>query len=110
MDTPVRDHKQAKLTAISAMISIIWNFHPIGSCVRCVGYCAVKHRQVNAMAVLFFANMHELEKLKAATAACPVCCIEPFKMYPDVAADCETKGLKQNKEVGCGCSWSGELD
>ena len=53
---------------------------------------------------------HELEKLKAAIAACPVCCIEPFKMYPDVAADCETKGLKQNKEVGCGCSWSGELD
>ena len=53
---------------------------------------------------------HELEKLKAATAACTVCCIEPFKMYPDVAVDREIKGLKRNKGVGCGCSWSGELD
>ena len=47
---------------------------------------------------------HELEKLKAATAAWPV---TPFKVYPDVAADHEIKGLKvycRNKEVGCGCS------
>ena len=56
----------------------------------------------------------DLEKMKAATAvsyACPICCIEPFKTYPDRAIDCKIKGLKiycRNKEVGCG--WSGELD
>ena len=54
--------------------------------------------------------------MKTATAvshACPICRVEPFKTYPDRAIDREIKGLKiycRNKEVGCGCSWSGELD
>ena len=58
----------------------------------------------------------DLEKMKAATSvsyACPICRVEPFKTYPDRAVDREIKGLKVyclNKEVGCGCSWSGELD
>ena len=58
----------------------------------------------------------DLEKMKAATAvsyACPICRIEPFKTYPDRAVDREIKGLKiycQNREVGCGCNWLGELD
>ena len=58
----------------------------------------------------------DLEKMKAATAvsyACPICRIEPFKTYPDLAVDREIKGLKvycRNKEVGCGCNWLGELN
>ena len=45
--------------------------------------------------------------------ACPICRTEPFKTYPDHAVDREIKGLKiycRNKEVGYGCSWSGESD
>ena len=58
----------------------------------------------------------DIDKMKAVTAvshACPICRVEPFKTYPDRAVDREIKGLKiycRNKEVGCGCSWSGELD
>ena len=58
----------------------------------------------------------DIDKMKATTAvnhACPMCRVEPFKTYPDRAVDREIKGLKiycRNKEVGCGCSWSGELD
>ena len=58
----------------------------------------------------------DIDKMKTATAvshACPICRVEPFKTYPDRAVDREIKGLKiycRNKEVGCGCSWSGELD
>ena len=58
----------------------------------------------------------DLEKMKAATAvsyACPICRIEPFKTYPDRAIDSEIKRLRiycRNKEVGCGCNWSGELN
>ena len=58
----------------------------------------------------------DLEKMKAATTvsyACPICRIEPFKTYPDLAVDREIKGLKvycRNKEVGCGCNWFGELN
>ena len=58
----------------------------------------------------------DIDKMKAVTAvshACPICRVEPFKTYPDRAVDREIKGLNiycRNKEVGCGCSWSGELD
>ena len=58
----------------------------------------------------------DLKKMKAATTvsyACPMCRIDPFKTYPDRAVDREIKGLRiycRNKEVGCGCNWSGTLD